>query len=740
MNKYKAMFGLRRTALQLMEFIRQHWVGLGIGSIGWLLNIFHFLYDYATYGHDLLIHFLTPDNISLFVWIPGFMIAGYLYDRKIISERRARMSEATFKTLFENASDAIFLVDKKGRYVDVNEKALELSGYSKRELLKKTIKDLISPETKMKIFPKILRDGAASGEFELLRKDGARVPVELRGVLMEIGGRKIVQGIVRDISERKQVEEKLRIAAEEWQHTFDSMSDGVSIHDIDRNIVKANNALGKLLGVSPENLRGKKCYQAFHNREEPLENCPMMKSMLSKKPEHIETFEPHLNRWLSFSTSPIFNERGEIRGVVHVVKDITDHKKVEEALRRSVEELAAIHEIDRSIIESIRDLSSLLRFIVDKARELTGADAAFYSFVDDDVIRHHTFNGIRTEEFKNIELRKGIGLGWLALKEGRPVVVEDFFSDERLKDAPHDAVKKEGLISFLAVPFLSGRDEPLGVLYVANRRKTKFTEEQIRTMVTLATQTSVAVEHARLQEETRKAYEELKSLDELKSNLIATVSHELKTPITIGKSAVELAMKEEDPDRRREMLVMALDAWKREDRIASDLIDTARLERGELKLSLESIDLGDVITLCIGDMKRMARKKKVKIRASIPDELPRVTGDFKALKHVCHNLIDNAIKFNKDGGEVLIEAGGKNGMVEVRVSDTGIGIPKDKQEEIFERFYQADNSLTRHYGGTGMGLVIVKEIIEAHGGEIKVESEPGKGSRFTFTLPIAGEK
>jgi signal transduction histidine kinase len=214
----------------------------------------------------------------------------------------------------------------------------------------------------------------------------------------------------------------------------------------------------------------------------------------------------------------------------------------------------------------------------------------------------------------------------------------------------------------------------------------------------------------------------------------------LKTPITIGKSSVELAMREEDPDRRREMLVMALNAWKREDRIASDLIDTARLERGELRLHLEGLDIRNIITLCTGDMKRMARKKKVSIRDSVPDALPRVTGDFKALKHIFHNLIDNAIKFNKDGGEVLIEAREKNGMVEVCVSDTGIGIPKEMQEKIFERFYQGDNSLTRHYGGTGMGLVIVKEIVEAHGGEINVESEPEKGSRFVFTLPIAEEK
>lgn len=238
----------------------------------------------------------------------------------------------------------------------------------------------------------------------------------------------------------------------------------------------------------------------------------------------------------------------------------------------------------------------------------------------------------------------------------------------------------------------------------------------------------------------RKDYEELKSLDELKSNLIARVSHELKTPITIGKAAVELAIREDDPGKRRDMLVMALEAWNRENRIVTDLVNAARLKRGELKLNLEGLDIKDVITRCSRDMKQVARKKGVTIRTSIPGELPRVKGDFKALRHVFYNLIDNGIKFNHEGGEVLIEAARKGQLVEICVIDTGIGIPEDKLEKIFDRFYQIDESLTRRYGGTGMGLTIAKEIVEAHGGEIRVESRPGRGSRFCFTLPVWSTK
>jgi PAS domain S-box-containing protein len=568
-------------------------------------------------------------------------------------------------------------------------------------------------------------------------KGGGKIYAEVSAspIKDERGGVFQVVHVARDITERKRAVEQLRGSEKKYRDLVDNALVGVYKSNLRGDILYVNEALARMFEYeSPEEMMSEGVLARYKNpgdREILIENL--------KKTGKVSNFEIEVLTNTGKTKNILLTATLDGDALSGMIMDITEHKHAEELLRRSVEELAAVHEIDRSIITK-PDLSSLLGFIVRKARELTGADAAFYSSVDGDVIRHHTFRGIRTKAFKSIELRKGTGLGWLAVEEEKPVVVEDFFSDERLKDAPIDAAKKEGLISFLAVPFMSAKDEPVGVLYVANRRKTRYTEEQIRTLVTLAAQTSVAVEHARLHEETRKAYEELKSIDELKSNLIASVSHELKTPITIGKAAVELAMREDDPGKRREMLVMALDAWKREDRIASDLIDTARLERGELRLSLESLDIRDVITLCAGDMRQVARKKKVSIRASVPGELPWVKGDFRALKHVLYNLIDNAIKFNRDGGEVLIEAREKKGMVEVCVSDTGLGIPGDKIGKVFDRFYQVDGSLTRRYGGTGMGLAIAKEIVEAHGGRIWVESEPGEGSEFCFTLPIAEEE
>jgi signal transduction histidine kinase len=238
----------------------------------------------------------------------------------------------------------------------------------------------------------------------------------------------------------------------------------------------------------------------------------------------------------------------------------------------------------------------------------------------------------------------------------------------------------------------------------------------------------------------RKAHEDLKAVDEMKSNIIANVSHELITPITIAKGALEILENEDDPTTRKSLIGIVSDALARQNKIVSNLIEAAKMEKRAGKdLSLEPVDLDNVVTLVMGELSPLAVEREIKLENKIDKKLPRVRGDFERIGLVLRNLIGNAVKFTDKGGKVTVEATRKNGMVEVSVSDTGIGIPSDEQDKIFERFYQVDNSPTRRYAGTGMGLAIAKDIVEAHGGNITVESDLGKGSRFSFTLPIDGD-
>lgn len=185
---------------------------------------------------------------------------------------------------------------------------------------------------------------------------------------------------------------------------------------------------------------------------------------------------------------------------------------------------------------------------------------------------------------------------------------------------------------------------------------------------------------------------------------------------------------------------MAVEALARQNFLVGNLIEATRWAKKEQRLKLEDVNLAHLITLVSSEFKAMAAKDKIKITIDLEKDLPLVRADYEQLKRVLQNLLSNGIKFNKEGGEVIIEAREKDGTVEICVSDIGIGIPHDKLEKIFEPFYQLDASAARRYGGTGMGLTIARQIVEAHGGKIVVVSEPGKGSRFCFTLPISNVK
>ncbi len=233
----------------------------------------------------------------------------------------------------------------------------------------------------------------------------------------------------------------------------------------------------------------------------------------------------------------------------------------------------------------------------------------------------------------------------------------------------------------------------------------------------------------------------------MKNELISNVSHELRTPITIAKNAIELATEEDSEEERNKFLTMGKGALARLNLIVGDLLDIAKFQKGAFKLDVTSLDLEQTITSLVQEVKPLASKNSIEIKISV-QHLPRAKVDEDAIKHVFFNLISNAIKFNKKGGEVLIKAKHKpdlfrplgEGFVEVSIADTGIGIAKEHLNKLFTSFYQVDSGTTRAYPGTGMGLAIVKRIIEAHGGKIWVESELGKGSKFMFTLPAEAPK
>lgn len=237
------------------------------------------------------------------------------------------------------------------------------------------------------------------------------------------------------------------------------------------------------------------------------------------------------------------------------------------------------------------------------------------------------------------------------------------------------------------------------------------------------------------EEALKRAYEELRRLDQLKSDIIANVSHEIRTPITIAKGYIELAKQETDENERISELNAATKALMRLNDTVDDLIAIADIERGDFSLNIRKAKMDTIISRAIEAKEEFAKSRKVDIEVEI-NHTCELRVDPLKLQRAMMNLIDNAIKFNRKAGKVRVSVDREEGELLISVSDTGIGIPRDKLEDIFKPLTQLDPSPTRYYGGTGTGLAVAKKIIEAHGGKIWAESNPGEGSTFYFTIPL----
>ena len=239
--------------------------------------------------------------------------------------------------------------------------------------------------------------------------------------------------------------------------------------------------------------------------------------------------------------------------------------------------------------------------------------------------------------------------------------------------------------------------------------------------------------------ELRKAYEELKEMDRMKEEFINNITHELKTPVTITKASLELAMEESAAEERSRFLSTGMEGLARLERLLDDLLNVSKMERGAYRLRPVPLDLGHAIERTVSEIGLIAKSQAVQLKANPLRHPIKVMADEEALRQVLLNLIHNGIKFNKEGGVVVVEASENAGLAEVRVMDTGIGIPKESLGRIFDRFYQVEGGLDRRYPGTGLGLAIAKKLVELQRGQIRVESEVGRGTTFTFTIPLAGE-
>ena len=292
---------------------------------------------------------------------------------------------------------------------------------------------------------------------------------------------------------------------------------------------------------------------------------------------------------------------------------------------------------------------------------------------------------------------------------------------------------------------INGKTPPLLGQLLVNENKIK--QEDLDQAITIQViQLRKALEDAnqklelRVKERTaelQKALDKLSELNKLKSNFISNISHELRTPLTHLVGYVELfisgAFGELNPDQM-ESMVMIKSATNKLEKLIQNLIQISMADRGDIDIQISNFDLVDLSKMILNKSGKNAQQYNISISSHFSNESMIVAGDCEKISWVIEQLLDNAIKFNDPGGKVKLSIIDNEIFARITISDTGIGISEENQISIFEPFYQLDGSSTRKYGGTGLGLALVKKIIEAHSSEIQLASKLGTGSQFSFTL------
>ncbi len=411
-------------------------------------------------------------------------------------------------------------------------------------------------------------------------------------------------------------------------------------------------------------------------------------------------------------------------------------------LVRSVEELKALGEVGQAVSSTL-DLETVLTRIASHAVQLSGADGgAIYEY--DEATQEFQLRGSHQIEKELVDALRAspIQLGGGAVGQSavsrEPVQVTDVLDERQYATARfRPMLGRLGYRSLLAVPLLR-EDRIMGGLTIYRRRTGSFSPEVINLLQTFATQSVLAIQNARLFREIEDKSKQIEAANRHKSEFLANMSHELRTPLNaiIGFSEVlgERLFGELN-EKQAEYTDDILSSGRHLLSLINEILDLSKVEAGRMELELAEFDLPLAIDNARTFVRERATKHGINLDVTVDERLGDFVGDERKIKQVLLNLLSNAVKFTPEGGRIGINARQADGSVEISVSDTGIGIAPEDQPKIFEEFRQVGSDYAHKVEGTGLGLTLAKKFVELHGGKIWVESEVGKGSTFSFTLP-----
>jgi signal transduction histidine kinase/HAMP domain-containing protein len=382
------------------------------------------------------------------------------------------------------------------------------------------------------------------------------------------------------------------------------------------------------------------------------------------------------------------------------------------------------------------DIDSLIKKLTTKIREMLKVDISDIRLFEEGKWLLRGVSGIDLSLLPAPRGTASARFRWV-IENRRPLVIPDAAQEENLPSGR--TVKTLGLRGYLAVPLFSRGGEVIGVLRASTYEPRDFTQEEVDLLQQLANGTAIALENARLLEQTKKQAVELEEANKAQADFAAMIAHDLRAPLMAvisGAAMLEDGLFGPVNEEQKKWLAKIQGSSRNLVDLVSNILDLSKVEAGHVDLTKEEVDLKGLLQGSLENYLLLAQKKKISLRERLEAGLPQVKVDPRRLDQVLSNLISNALKFTGEGGTVEVGAGVEKGVgVRVYVRDSGVGIPKEEIGNLFEKYRQTTSGKISNQKGTGLGLVICKAIVEAHGGKIWVESEEGKGSTFAFMLP-----
>jgi signal transduction histidine kinase len=457
-------------------------------------------------------------------------------------------------------------------------------------------------------------------------------------------------------------------------------------------------------------------------------------------------------KWIRAVGRTFYDDDGRPVQFDGVTVDVTGRKEAEVAMQRHVTTLAMLNATNLALASST-DTETIVQTATDAATQVTRAafGAFFYNVVKPSGEQYmlYTLSGVPRSAFSKFPMPRNTAVFAPTFSGESVMRSADITKDPRYgKNAPRKGMPEGHLPvrSYLAVPVKSRSGDVIGGLFFGHPDTGVFDEESERFAVGIAAQAAIALDNARLYADLKRSEENEKAArataenaGRLKDEFLATLSHELRTPLNAILGWTHLLRKHPDDTERIQRGVEVIERNARvQTQLISDLLDISRIVTGKMRLDVQRVELPSVIVAALEAMRPAADAKGVRLQSVIEPITEPVHGDPARLQQVVWNLLSNAVKFTAKGGRVQIVLGRVNSHVEIRVSDTGEGIAPEFLPHLFERFTQADASPSREHSGLGIGLALVKQLVELHGGKVRAASDGvGAGATFIVDLPLA---